>query len=68
MCDSGDLPKKPRLFYWEEAEDAWCPAQFVFDDSYISAELDMLDDGEVREIKIKRVDMTDAEYEAMPEG
>lgn len=68
MCDSGDFPKKPRLFYWEEAEDAWCPAQIVFDDNYIEAELSNLDDGETRAIRIKRIDMTDAEYEAMPEG
>ena len=68
MCDSGDIPKKPRLFYWEENEGAWCPAALALDDNYAEAELSSLDDGEEREIRIKRIDMTDAEYEGMPEG
>lgn len=67
MCDSGDMPKKPRLFYYEEAENAWLPAVLAIEDNYAEAEVSMLDDGEEREIKIKRIDMTDAEYEAMPE-
>ena len=68
MCDSGDMPKKPRLFYYEEAENAWLPALLAIDDNYAEAELSMLDDGEEREIRIKRVDMTDAEFDGMPEG
>ena len=67
MCDSGDMPKKPRLFYYEEAENAWLPASLALEDNYAEAELTMLEDGEVRELRIKRIDMTDAEYEAMPE-
>ena len=67
MCDSGDFPKKPRLFYWEEAEDAWLPASLAIEENYAEAELSMLDADEVREIRIKRIDMTDAEYAAMPE-
>ena len=67
MCDSGDMPKKPRLFYYEEAENAWLPAVLAIEENFAEAELSMLDDGEEREIKIKRIDMTDAEYGAMPE-
>ena len=67
MCDSGEAEKKPRLFYWEEAEDAWLPASLAIEDNFAEAEMSMLTDGEEKEIKIKRVDMTDAEYEAMPE-
>jgi hypothetical protein len=65
MCDSGDFPKKPRLFYYEEAENAWLPAALAIEDNYGEAELGMLDDGEEKEIRIKRIDMTDAEFEAM---
>ena len=68
MCDSGGMPKKPRLFYYEEAENAWLPATWALEENFAAAELDMLDDGEEKEIRIKRLDMTDAEYEAMPEG
>lgn len=67
MCDSGDMPKKPRLFYYEEAENAWLPALLAIEANFAEAELSMLDDGEEREIRIKRIDMTDAEYAAMPE-
>jgi len=67
MCDSGDMPKKPRLFYYEEAEDAWLPASLAIEQNFADAELSMLDDGEVKDIKIKRIDMTDTEYEGMPE-
>ena len=48
MCDSGDFPKKPRLFYYEEAENAWLPAVLAIEDNYAEAELSMLDDGEER--------------------
>lgn len=67
MCDSGDMPKKPRLFYYEEAENAWLPATMAIEENYAEAELSMLDPDEEREIRIKRVDMTDAEFDGMPE-
>ena len=66
MCGENE-PKKPRLFYLEEAENVWCPAALALDDNYAEAELDSMDDGEERTIRIKRVDMTDAEYEGLPE-
>lgn len=57
--------KKARLFYYEEAENAWCPAhnlslENVIDDNMLAA------DEEVK-IRFKRVDMTDAEFDALPE-
>ena len=66
MCDSGDYPKKPRLFYYEEAESAWCPAEGLTVDNILSTDL-FMSDGEVIEIQFKRVDMTDAEFEKIPE-
>lgn len=68
MCDSGDMPKKPRLFYYEEAEDAWLPASLAIEENYAEAELSMLEDGEEKAISIKRIDMTDAEFDGMPES
>ena len=67
MCDSGDMPKKPRLFYYEESADAWLPANLAIEENFAFAELSNLEDGEERALRIKRFDMTDAEYEAMPE-
>ena len=67
MCDSGDMPKKPRLFYWEEAEDAWCPAEGLSVDQIIEAS-QIFHDGEISMVQFKRVDMTDEEYDAIPEG
>lgn len=66
MCDSGDFPKKPRLFYWEDAEDAWCPAEGLEVENIIGTDL-FMSDGEIIKIKFKRMDMTDAEFEAIPE-
>lgn len=61
--------KRPRLFYWEEAEDCWCPA-----DGYELTVANIIDvdlflsDGEEIEICFKRQDMTDEEHAAIPEG
>lgn len=57
--------KKPRLFYWEEACDAWAPAPDRIENVI---DLDMLDAGEEHEIRFKRFDMTDEELDALPEG
>lgn len=51
--------KKPWLFYYEEAESAFCPvpdrvADIISDD--------ILDDGEEFKIRFKRIDMTDDEF------
>lgn len=57
--------KTPRLFYYEEAENSWCPADGWTPDNVIDD--NMLEDGEVCEVRFKRVDMTDEEFEALPE-
>lgn len=59
--------KYPRLFYWEDAEDCWCPAEGLEVDNIISTDL-FFKDGDIEEIRFKREDMTDAEFEAIPEG
>lgn len=68
MCDSGEADKKPRLFYYEEAENCWMPAALAIEENFAEEELSMLDNEEVKDIRIKRIDMTDAEYESMPEA
>jgi|GEM_PF-5656713 len=58
--------KKPRLFYFEEACDAWVPAPDHVE-NILSLDSFMSDNEEI-EIRFKRVDMTDDEYDNMPEG
>lgn len=61
--------KRPRLFYYEEAEGCWCPA-----DGYELAVANIIDtdsfmsDGAVIAIEFKRQDMTDEEHAAIEEG
>ncbi|HDH53516.1 MAG TPA: hypothetical protein ENH24_03415 [Nitrospirae bacterium] len=65
--------KKPRLFYWKDAEDAWCPAEGLNLSDIVS--LDIFVEGEEIEIRFKRLDMydlntenlTDDEYDNLPE-
>lgn len=59
--------KRPRLFYWEDAEDCWCPAEGLEVDNIISVDR-FVRDGDIEEIRFKREDMTDAEFAAIPEG
>ena len=54
--------KKPRLFYYEESENCWCPADKLSVDNIISTD-SFISDGEIIEIQFKRVDMTDEELE-----
>jgi len=61
LTEFGD--KTPRLFYWEEAVDAWCPVPV----DICVLDPEDLDEGEVTTIQFKRVDMTDAEFDALPE-
>jgi hypothetical protein len=67
MCDSGEATKKPRLFYWEEVEDAWVPAGGLDMEAEIIGGLDMLRDDEEVEIRFKRIDMSDDEFNNLPE-
>jgi len=59
------MAKKPRLFYYEDAVDAWCPVP-VDVDGIVS--LEMMDEGDVQSVQFKRIDMTDEEFDNMPEG
>lgn len=58
--------KKPRLFYYEDAENCWAPADGLNVDDIICA--DTLMDGMILEIQFKRIDMTDEEFANIPEG
>lgn len=64
-CVAGDAMTTPRLFYWEEAVDAWCPAPDHVE-SIIGVE-NFSEDNEVIEIQFKRFDMTDEEYNNLPD-
>jgi hypothetical protein len=55
---------KPRLFYWEEAYDAWIPAPERIE-HIIDTESHFGEHGETFEITFKRVDMTDDEFDKM---
>lgn len=59
--------KRPRLFYYEEAENAWCPAEGLEVDNILGIDLFLYDGNEI-EIQFKRQDMTDEEFNAMPEA
>lgn len=58
--------KKPRLFYFEDAVDAWCPADNLDVENIISID-SFYKEEEIIEIQFKRIDMTDAELAALPE-
>lgn len=55
-----------RLFYWEETEDAWVPAGELEVCNIV--DVVCLDEGEEIEIRFKRLDMTQAELDALPEA
>lgn len=57
--------KKPRLFYYEEGVDSWCPVPENIE-SIIGVE-NFCEDKEVIEIKFRRFDMTDEEFDNLPE-
>lgn len=56
--------KKPRLFMYCDAVDSWIP----FDANEIEGDLENLEDGEESEWRIRRKDMTDEEFNNLPEG
>lgn len=59
--------KKPRLFCFDETEEAWVLApDEIFLENLVS--VDLLEDGEEQEVLFKRVDMTDEEVENIQEG
>lgn len=59
------MEKKPRLFYMEEAVGAWIPAPDHIDNIF---DVNDLLDGEEFGIQFKRFDMTDEEFDSLPEG
>lgn len=56
--------KTPRLFYYEDAEDCWTPYPDSMDNII---DINSLEEGEALEIQFKRVDMTDSEFENLPD-
>lgn len=58
--------RHPRLFYYEDTEDAWAPADGLEVESIVGNPSE-LDADEEREIRFKRMDMSDAEMDALPE-
>lgn len=63
-CPKYSTQKIPRLFYWEEGVDAWCPWVEDYD---FSAILDLIDEDEIYEMRFKRLMLTDAEMDELEE-
>lgn len=57
--------KKPRLFYYEEGVDAWTPAPKNLS-SILDVNSHFSSDGDICEIKFKRIDLTDKEFSELP--
>lgn len=58
--------KTPRLFIYEETEGWWCPIEPNDFEGFI--DLPSMDCDEIYTLQFKRVDMTDEEFKAIPEG
>ena len=58
--------KYPRLMYYEEAINTWTPVPIKVDGELICT-ADQLEDGDIIELMFKRVDMTDHEFDSLPE-
>jgi hypothetical protein len=56
--------KKPRLFYWEDAVDAWIP----FEQFSPETTCENMGAGDKTNLRLQRFDMTDNEYDNLPEG
>lgn len=61
-----DTVKKPRLFYYEEACNAYIPVPEKTE-NMIDA-MQFLDDGDTQDVSFKRVDLTDEEFANLPEA
>lgn len=63
-----DIPK-PRLFYWSEGTDCWLIVPHNVDHDLLMwiAEAHDLEEGQEKTVRVKRVMMTDAEVDALPE-
>lgn len=58
--------KKPRLFYYEEAEECWAPVADLLE-NIVSIE-SFTYDGQTIELQFKRIDMTDDEFDNLEEN
>lgn len=65
-CPLYKTEKHPYLFYYEDGVDRWVLVPKRVDGELICT-ADDLDDDEEIELRFKRVDMTDAEFDALPE-
>ena len=65
-CELYSKEKRPRLFYWEEAYDAWVPApdkiENIVDVGFT------LDPDEETEVRFRRSDLTDKEMAELPDA
>lgn len=66
MTDTSNLGKKRRLFYFDEAENAWCPVSGLLVENIVPVNL--LDDGETMKILFECVYMTDEEFANIQEA
>lgn len=64
-CVKYETEKIPRLFYWEEAEDAWVPAPDKVENIIDASNLDVGDDIEIR---FRVFEFTGAEMNQLPES
>ena len=60
------MEKKPRLFYWNDGVDAWVPVPDKIED-IVDLESSLCEDKEEMEVRFKRFDMTDEEFDNLPE-
>jgi hypothetical protein len=64
-CDRYKTEKFPYLFYYEDAVDSWVPMPDKLENFMLAEDQPDIEEIEVR---FKRVDMTDEEFDALPEG
>ena len=65
-CPLHKTEKHPRLFYYEEAENCWCPAPDKIE-NVVSLDC-FFEDQDRMEIEFKRIDMTDDEFYNLEEA
>lgn len=65
-CPKYETEKFPYLFYYEEAVDGWVPVPEKVEGELICIP-EQLNEGETVDLQFKRIDMTDQEFDAMPE-
>ena len=64
-CPQYKIEKKPRLFYFEETESCWASVPKLIENIVDLEQFSY--HGEKIGIRFKRADMTDEEYDNMPE-